>query len=154
MTLAYGTTAQRDAYGREAVLSATPVRLLTMLYDRLLVDLGRAEAAQLGSQWQIASDNLLHAQAIVAELMSTLRTDLWDGAADLQALYVYARTAMVNANVHRDVNLTRECITLLEPLREAWHEAAAQTPSTAASPAAAGASGGFGAFSGGSLGVG
>ena len=149
MTLTYGTTAQRDAYGREAVLSATPVRLLTMLYDRLLVDLGRAEAAQLGSQWQIASDNLLHAQAIVAELTSTLRVDLWDGAADLQALYSYTRTAMVNANVHRDVNLTRECVTLLEPLREAWHEAAAQTPAAAAAPSTS-----AGALGLGSLGVG
>ncbi|GAA4674469.1 flagellar export chaperone FliS [Frondihabitans cladoniiphilus] len=154
MTLTYGgTTAQRDAYGREAVLSATPVRLLTMLYDRLLLDLGRAEAAQLGSSWQIASDNLLHAQAIVAELTSSLRVDLWDGAEGLQALYSYVRTALINANIHRDSSLTRECITLLEPLREAWHEAANLTPASGAATMDSPTFLGSGSL-GGSLGIG
>jgi len=149
MTLTYGTSAQqRSAYGREAVLSATPVRLLTMLYDRLLLDLGRAEAAQTGANWQVASENLLHAQAIVAELTSSLRVDLWDGGQDLQALYTYVSVSLVNANVHRDVALTRESITLLEPLRQAWHEAAALVPATGA------ASMDSPTFTGGSLGIG
>jgi flagellar protein FliS len=143
----YGASAQRDAYGREAVLSATPVRLLTMLYDRLLLDLGRAEAAQLVSSWQVASDNLLHAQAIIAELLSSLRVDIWEGGQDLQALYTYVTTALINANVHRDVALTRESIVLLEPLRQAWHEAAVAVPATGA------ASMDSPTFSGGSLGV-
>lgn len=153
MTMTYGSTTHsgargRSAYGREAVLSATPVRLLTMLYDRLLLDLGRAEAAQTSANWQVASENLLHAQAIVSELTSSLRVDLWDGGQDLQALYGYASVALVNANVHRDVALTRECIELLEPLRQAWHEAAAQVPATGA------ASMDSTTFSGGSLGIG
>ncbi|RKR75575.1 flagellar export chaperone FliS [Frondihabitans australicus] len=139
MTLTFSASAQRNAYGREAVLSATPARLLTMLYDRLLVDLGRAQVAQNGQDWGTASTNLVHAQAIIAELSSSLRMDVWDGASDLQALYTYVRVAMVNANVHRDVKLTSECITLLEPLRQAWHEAAAQAP--AASPLLSGSVG-------------
>jgi flagellar protein FliS len=32
--------------------------------------------------------------------------------------------ALVNANIHRDVARTREAITLLMPLQEAWHAAA------------------------------
>lgn len=148
MTLTYGTTAQRDAYGREAVLSATPVQLLTMLYDRLLLDLGRAEAAQAAGKWQMASDNLLHAQAIVAELTTSLRVDAWDGAEGLQALYTYVRVALVNANVHRDVALTRECISHLEPLRQTWHEAADLIP--AANAAVVDST----VFQGGSLGIG
>lgn len=151
MTLTYGTAAQREAYGREAVLSATPVRLLTMLYDRLLLDLGRAEAAQVAAKWQIASDNLLHAQAILAELTSSLRVDLWDGGAGLQALYSYATTALINANVHRDPVPTREAITLLEPLRQAWHEAADLAPAGGANPFATASVVGAGS---GSLGIG
>lgn len=147
MTLASGTSARRSAYGREAVLSATPVRLLTMLYDRLLLDLGRAEAAQEAGSWAEASENLVHAQAIVAELTSSLRIGLWDGAEDLQALYTYVAVTLVNANVHRDIALTREGITLLEPLRQAWHEAAAQAPATGA------ASMDSATFTGGSLGI-
>jgi flagellar protein FliS len=130
---------KRAQLNREAVLSASPARLLTMLYDRLLLDLGRAEAAQLAEQWSVASENLVHAQAIVTELSSTLRRDIWDGAEDLMALYNYVTTAMVSANTSRDVAKTREAITLLEPLRQGWHEAASlQATTAAAAPAAMG----------------
>jgi flagellar protein FliS len=116
--------AKRSQYNRDAILSATPVRLLTMLYDRLLLDLGRAEAAQLDQDWQSASDNLLHAQAIVAELTGSLKVDAWDGGQGLLGLYSYVSTALIAANTRRDVERTREAIALLEPLRAAWYEAA------------------------------
>jgi flagellar protein FliS len=128
----FGGAAQRNQYLEDSVLSAPPARLLTMLYDRLLLDLGRAETAQQGANWPVASENLLHAQAIIAELVSSLKTDSWDGADGLIGLYNYAFTALVNANIQRDPALTREAIELLEPLRQAWHEAAAVIPAPAA----------------------
>lgn len=116
--------AARQQYTRDAVLSASPARLLTMLYDRLLLDLRRAEAAQGGADWQAASDNLLHAQDIIAELAATLKPGVWDGAEGLRGIYEYVRVALVNANIHRDAARTREAITLLEPLQQSWHTAA------------------------------
>ena len=116
--------AARSLYNRDSVLSASPARLLVMLYDRLLLDLARAEAAQLGEDWSLASAQLLHAQEIVTELVGSLRPEVWDGGPGLLAVYNYVLTGMVQANVQRDVVKTRECITLLEPLRTAWHEAA------------------------------
>ena len=77
------TDQRRAQYTNEAVLSATPAQLVTMLYDRLLLDLHRAEAAQTGSDWEAAREQLLHAQAIVGELSSTLRIDAWDGGEGL-----------------------------------------------------------------------
>lgn len=130
----FGGAAQRNQYLADSVLSAPPARLLTMLYDRLLLDLGRAETAQQAANWPVASENLLHGQAIIAELISSLKTDAWDGADGLLGLYNYAFTALVNANIQRDAALTREAIELLEPLRQAWHEAAAAIP--AAQPVA------------------
>lgn len=118
--------AQRSQYTRDAVLSATPVRLLTMLYDRLLLDLERAEAAHGTQDWQLASENLLHGQAILAELASSLKTDVWDGGETLLALYTYVSNALIAANIQRDVSRIREAIGLLEPLRQGWHEAAGQ----------------------------
>ena len=135
MTMSAGTNAQRSRYNRDAVLSATPVRLLTMLYDRLLLDLNRAEAAQQRQDWQIASENLLHAQAIVSELSTSLIVEAWDGGEGLFSLYTYVSTAMVSANTSRDPARTRECIVLLEPLRQTWHEAAELLPAAPA-PAA------------------
>lgn len=124
MTMMGGAEARRSQYNRDAVLSATPVRLLTMLYDRLLLDLNRAEAAQLVQDWAVASENLIHAQAIVSELSTSLNVDAWDGGEGLFALYTYVSNAMISAHIHRDVDRTRESIALLEPLRQTWHEAA------------------------------
>ena len=123
-----GAEAQRLRYNREAVLSATPVRLLTMLYDRLMLDLGRAEAAQIVQNWSVATENLLHAQAIVSELSGSLKVELWDGGEGLLALYTYVSNSLVNGNIHRDVERTRESIALLEPLRRSWHQAAQSMP--------------------------
>ncbi|WP_213814881.1 flagellar export chaperone FliS [Glaciihabitans sp. dw_435] len=118
-------------YNRNAVLSATPSQLLTMLYDRLLLDLSRAQLAQREERWQAASTQLIHAQAIIAELQSSLNVDEWDGAQGLMALYVYLNTAMINANINRDQALTAECIQHLEPLRQAWVQAASAGQSSA-----------------------
>lgn len=117
-------SAQLSQYNRTAVLSASPAQLLTMLYDRLLLDLARAERAQQEQNWNAASEQLLHAQAIIAELQSSLKVDEWDGGPGLFALYTYLNTAMIKANVNRNASLTAECITLLEPLRQSWIDAA------------------------------
>jgi flagellar protein FliS len=126
--------AKRAQLNRDAVLSATPVRLLTMLYDRLMLDLARAETAQEGQNWPVASENLLHAQAIVDELTTSLDVTAWDGADGLLAVYTYVSNALIGANIHRDVARTRESIVLLEPLRQAWHEAAGALPAQQAAP--------------------
>lgn len=136
MTLTYGSSALRSSaaneYARNSVLSASPVRLLTMLYDRLMLDLARAESAQEKGDWAEASEQLLHAQAIVGELTSSLKTELWDGAEGLKSLYSYVMTALIQANIGRSIERTRECSELLEPLRDAWHQAAESLPAQSA----------------------
>jgi len=123
-------TAARSLYNRDAVLSASPARILTMLYDRLLLDLQRAESAQVAGNWTAASPNLLHAQEIVAQLSSSLKPELWEGGPGLSAIYTFVTTTLISANVDRSVERTRECIALLEPLRQSWHQAAATVAAT------------------------
>ena len=152
MIMMYNANAQQlSQYNRQAALSAPPARLLTMLFDRLLLDLGRAETAQLTQDWQAASEQLLHAQSIVTELTGSLDLDAWDGAASLMGVYNFASKVLIDANIHRDVERTREAIGILEPLRQSWHEAAAMLPAQAvAQPVAQMAATGVG----GMLGVG
>lgn len=122
------TNLAQSAYGRDAILTASPARLLTMLYDRLVLDLRRAEVAQGEERWTAASEQLLHAQAIVAELMGSLDTSVWDGGEDLLAVYVYVHEALVAANVHRDIARTHEVLELVLPLQETWRHAAEVLP--------------------------
>lgn len=125
----------RNQYLRDQVLNATPARLLTMLYDRLLLDLNRAAGFQDAGNWTSASEQLKHAQDIITELSGSLNADAWDGAAGLFATYNYVGNALMNANIHRNAALTREAISLLEPLRQAWHEAAGMLPASASAAA-------------------
>ncbi|QAY60081.1 flagellar export chaperone FliS [Microbacterium protaetiae] len=113
----------QQRYRDEAILSATPERLLTMLYDRLLLDIERGEAAQRAAEWESANTHLQHAQAIIAELSSSL-TSVWDGSAELRALYDFLTRTLIGANIARDADRTRSCRTLVVPLHEAWHQAA------------------------------
>jgi len=133
----YPTADAMARYGRDSVLSATPAQLLVMLCDRLMLDLGRAEQAQVQQDWSAASVQLIHAQDIVMELSASLDVTLWDGAADLLALYQYANTALVNANIYRNVELTREAASLLAPICESWRQAAHSLPAAQASRPAA-----------------
>lgn len=141
MTATARRASQLSQYSTDAILSAPPARLLTMLYDRLLLDLNRAQFAQENATWGVASENLFHAQAIVSELAATLKTDTWDGADNLLGIYDYTMQAMIGANIHRDAERTKECIVLLEPLRQGWHDAAAQLPAQTSAPRLNGALG-------------
>lgn len=122
MNLASALRAEQQ-YRDDAVLSAPPERLVTMLYDRLMLDLERGELAQRAGQWVEANAQLQHAQAIVAELTSSL-TDEWEGSAGLRALYAHLTSTLIRANIDHDPDSTHVCIELVAPLRDAWHAAA------------------------------
>ena len=125
MTMTQDPRLARAQYNQDAILSASPQRLLTMLFDRLMLDLQRAEAAQSEQDWNRASGYLVHAQDIVAELAGTLDVERWDGGQNLLAIYLFSSTKLVSANVEHSIERTREVITIMEPLRQTWHEAAA-----------------------------
>ncbi len=120
MTITSGATA-RAAYVRDSITSASPAQALTMLYDRLLLDLRWAEKSQATSDWGTASSHLIHAQDIITELASTLKPDLWSGGPALMSLYMYVLGILRTGNAWRDIEPTLEAIELLEPLRLAWH---------------------------------
>jgi flagellar protein FliS len=123
--MAFGTDASaRAAYFRDSVVSASPAHQLAMLYDRLLLDLRWAEKCQDENDWIVASNHLIHAQAILTELAGTLKPELWSGGPALMSLYVYVLGILRTGNAWRDIKATREAIELLEPLRLSWHSAA------------------------------
>jgi flagellar protein FliS len=113
----------QQRYREDAVLSAPPERLVTMLYDRLLLDIERGETAQRDGDWSEANAQLQHAQAIVSELSSSLGDD-WSGSAGLRSLYLFLSQTLIGANIGRDPERTHACRDIVAPLRDAWHEAA------------------------------
>ncbi|GAB3073878.1 flagellar export chaperone FliS [Phycicoccus sp. Root101] len=114
----------RRRYHGDAVTTASPNRLVVMLYDRLLKDLNTAFTAVAAGDIEVAHRNLLHAQDIVAELSGSLDLDLWPEGTQLKALYDYLTDRLVRANVTKDATFVTECLEVVEPLRDAFAEAA------------------------------
>lgn len=118
------STAMRARYADDAINTASPARLLVMLWDRLVRDLVTAQNAIEANDLSTTSDNLVHAQAILLELNTSLDADAWDGAAGLSALYVWLHGRLMDANVAKDAAIVAECREIIEPLRDAWRQAA------------------------------
>lgn len=115
----------RNRYAREAVTTATPAQLLTMLYDRLVKDLDAAERGLGARDIQASHAALIHAQDIVHELNSTLDVSIWPEGEALKRLYDWVVEQLVAANMTKDVKHVHNAREVIEPLREAWQEAAA-----------------------------
>ena len=124
--------ALRARYLGDTVATASPQQLLVMLYDRLALDLERGQTALIAGDRETASEQLQHAQEIVMELQSSLQVDVWEGGPRLASLYTWLLTELITANVKGDLRRVGDCRKIVEPLRDAWREAAA---SLASSPA-------------------
>ncbi len=119
------TASLRARYLGDKVSTASPQQLLVMLYDRLALDLDRAQAALAAGNREAAGEQLNHAQEIVIELRSSLQVDAWEGGPRLASLYSWLLTELVQANVKADKNRVAACLLVVEPLRDAWRQAAA-----------------------------
>jgi flagellar protein FliS len=117
--------AMRERYLADSINTASPAKLLVMLYDRIVLDLTHAEQALIDSDRAEASARLMHVQEIILELRTSLDLDAWDGAPGLANLYVFLLTELMRANVAGEGARIAACRGLVEPLRDAWREAAA-----------------------------
>ena len=111
-------------YVNQSVATASPERLLIMLLDRLVLDVQRAIQNQEAGDHLAANPQLIHAQEIVLELRSSLQLDVWDGAAQLASIYDWLYSQLIKANTSRDVAITKDCLSIIDPLAETWRQAA------------------------------
>lgn len=124
MSTATAYAAYRGQYVADSVATASPAKLVTMLYDRLALDLTRAAAAIEDGDREASSAALLHAQDIVSALQASLRAEAWSGGPGLASLYDYLLRELIAANVQGSAEKVVACQELVAPLRDAWHEAA------------------------------
>ncbi|HEY0237774.1 MAG TPA: flagellar export chaperone FliS [Friedmanniella sp.] len=114
----------RSRYLADAVATAGPAKLLTMLFDRLLLDLDRGEVALRDGRRPEATQHLAHGQEILAELIADLNVGAWDGGASLLSIYTFALSELIETSLSGDPDRAKTCRDVLTPLGEAWHEAA------------------------------
>lgn len=120
------TTNARAAYLDASISTASPARLLVMLFDRLVLDVQRGLEAQRRGEFPETHQHLTHAQDILLELQASLRADEFRGGYDLAALYGFLHRQLVLANVRKDASITDEVLTLVTDLCDTWRQAALQ----------------------------
>lgn len=121
---AYTARAAQSRYVTDAVTTASPSQLVVMLFDRLVLDLARAEAAHRAGARERANEAAVHAQEILHHLSDTLDLTAWPEGSSLAALYTWLVTEVVSANVRADGDRLAACRAVVEPLRDTWREAA------------------------------
>ncbi len=133
----------RSQYLADAVQTASPARLLTMLVDRLVLDVERGAHA-LGEGRKVdATQHLAHAQEIVAELVASLDVDGWDGGPGLLSVYTWLLRELFGVSTTGDAARLEGCRTIVTELSRTWHDAAdavaaAAAPATPTAPAPSG----------------
>ncbi len=128
------------SYKSSAVETASPGKLLLMLYNAAIRNLDSAVQSIADKDIESAHKSIVRSQEIVAEFMYTLNMD-YEISEKLLALYDYLHRRLVEANIHKDVEIINEVRGFLVELRDAWQEAVKKASSTPSRVAAAGGGG-------------
>lgn len=123
-------TDAHDKYLQSQVMTAAPEKLVLMLYDATIRFITQAKADIAGGDASSANENLCRAQAIIAELMSSLDFEYGEVSVGLFSVYQFFYERLVEANLAKDSRILDEVTPLLDDLRRAWRESQApgQTP--------------------------
>lgn len=110
-----------SAYKNNEVMTASPTKLIIMLYDGAIKNLKLAEFAIQEKKIEKVNQHIKKAQDIIAEFMSTLNFDQGgDIAVSLQQLYEYMYHKLIRANIDKDIKAVSEVRGYLEELRGTW----------------------------------
>jgi flagellar protein FliS len=135
-------TTPYQRYQQTQAQTASPTQLVVMLYEGLVRFCSAADAAMRARDIEGAHENLVKAQAIVAELAGSLNYQQGgDIATNLGRLYDYCHRRLVEANVRKDTSIVVEVRTLMSDMLSTWREIARQEQATTSGPRLAGVTG-------------
>ncbi|MEM9159478.1 MAG: flagellar export chaperone FliS [Verrucomicrobiota bacterium] len=115
------------SYKKAAILSASPERLILMLFDGAIDAMNRAkEGFKIEEQRdknETISNNLIKAQNIFAELQRSLRMDSGaEFAKNMYGLYDFYTTKLNEANFKKEEAPIDVVLKLFKEVRDAWAE--------------------------------
>lgn len=116
-----------DQYKNTSVGTASPGKLLLMLYDAAIRNLDKAQQAILDKDINTSHKLLVKTQDIIKEFMCTLNMD-YEISKSLFSLYEYMYNQLVQANIKKDPELVAEVRGYLSELRDTWQIALRNAP--------------------------
>jgi len=115
-------TATPNAYRESSVLTATPERLIVMLYDGAHRFLAQAAAAMRVRNIPVSHGKLRRAENIISHLQATLDLEQGEIAHNLQSIYAFCLRHLNQARIDLDADKVDEVDRLLSTLRDAWDQ--------------------------------
>ena len=113
-----------QAYKESAVMTATPERLVVMLYDGARRFLFQAAVAMREGNVEQSNNRLQRAEAIIDELNNTLDMSTGEIAVRLRAIYLFCKRHLMQARLKRSPEMIDEVSRLLETVGDAWRQIA------------------------------
>ncbi len=129
MTTPYSSA--RQAYAESTILTATPERLVVMLYDGAIRSLRQSADAMRKGERERARGRMRAGEAIIDELNSSLDMRQGQLPAQLRSIYFFCKRLLIHANVETDASTIDTVVRLLSELREAWAEIEGSSASSA-----------------------
>ena len=110
-------------YRQNSIETATPARIVVMLYDGAIRFLTQALAAMQAKKHDQQSRMIGNAQSIIAHLHDTLDTEIGRAfAASLTGIYTALLHSLTAANIQNQPGPVEEAVQVLRELRETWAE--------------------------------
>jgi len=110
-------------YQQNQIDTASPGKLLIMLYDGALKFTQAAREGVTEKDFEKANNNIIKVQNIISELMTSLDMEKGDVATNLYSLYDYMNNRLIEANIQKDEKVLTEVEGLLKDLKNTWQEA-------------------------------
>jgi flagellar protein FliS len=117
-------TASPAAYKQQSIMTATPGRLVVMLYDGAIRFLFQAAAAMRESVGATALERLDRGEAIIDHLIATLDMSAGQIAERLEGIYVFSKRLLMEARLEKDAGKIDLVRGYLSELRESWAQIA------------------------------
>ncbi|HUA63477.1 MAG TPA: flagellar export chaperone FliS [Verrucomicrobiae bacterium] len=127
----------REAYLQNRVMSAEPIELICMLYQRAIELVGEARQCLTAGNILGRSKAISTTLEILAELEGSLNHQAGGKISEnLERLYRHMRTRLMTANLKQQEQPLAEVEALLNTLAEGWEGVRSKTASSAAGTAA------------------
>lgn len=110
-------------YQQASVQTASPERLLIMLFEGAIKFLNMAKTGIQSRDVVLVNQNLIKTQNIINELMVTLNMD-YPVSKNLCQLYDYMNYRLIQANIKKDVAMVDEVLEHMVELKDTFSQAA------------------------------
>ncbi|HEX3819459.1 MAG TPA: flagellar protein FliS [Candidatus Sulfotelmatobacter sp.] len=127
----------KHSYRETAVRGAGPVRLVILLYEQAIADLGKALAAQQIGAIEERTREINHAILVLGHLEASLDNERGGQVAyNLERFYQQVRAGLIDAQCRQSADAIQRQISLLMTVHEAWCEVDRTTAAPVDTPGA------------------